>query len=150
MSEPAFAVAGPVAPVRLYTTEGAARVPSAATVAAAAALMVEGEIGLVVVGEGTEVVGVLSERDVVRLVAAGADLAATEASSVASTQLVWCDASASVHEVAELMMAEYVRHVLVEDDGRLLGVVSARDLLGAYVTGDDPALDEPDQPVTDG
>jgi hypothetical protein len=33
------------------------------------------------------------------------------------------------------MMEEYVRHVLVEENGLLLGIVSARDLLGAYVTG---------------
>jgi CBS domain-containing protein len=34
------------------------------------------------------------------------------------------------------MMDRYVRHVLVESDGRLVGVVSARDLLGAYVASD--------------
>jgi CBS domain-containing protein len=32
------------------------------------------------------------------------------------------------------MMAEYVRHVLVGEDDRLVGVVSARDLLGAYAS----------------
>ena len=31
------------------------------------------------------------------------------------------------------MMEEYVRHVLLERDGHLVGIVSARDLLGAYV-----------------
>jgi CBS domain-containing protein len=35
------------------------------------------------------------------------------------------------------MMEEYVRHVLLEEDGRLVGIVSARDLLGAYVTSTD-------------
>jgi CBS domain-containing protein len=49
---------------------------------------------------------------------------------------VWCDATATVTEVAELMMERYVRHVLVEDDGRLVGIVSARDLLGVYAAGD--------------
>ena len=56
----------------------------------------------------------------------------TPARDVASTNLVWCDASATVREVAERMMEDYVRHVLLEDDGRLVGIVSARDLLGAY------------------
>jgi len=37
--------------------------------------------------------------------------------------------------VANEMMDRYVRHVLVEEDGRLVGVVSARDLLGVYATG---------------
>jgi CBS domain-containing protein len=30
------------------------------------------------------------------------------------------------------MMEQYVRHVLLEEEGRLVGIVSARDLLGAY------------------
>ena len=33
------------------------------------------------------------------------------------------------------MMQQYIRHVLVEEDGVLIGVVSARDLLSAYVLG---------------
>jgi CBS domain-containing protein len=40
------------------------------------------------------------------------------------------------------MMEQYVRHVLVEDKGRLVGIVSARDLLGAYASED---LDEEEQ-----
>jgi CBS domain-containing protein len=34
------------------------------------------------------------------------------------------------------MMEQYVRHVLVEDSGRLIGIVSARDLLGVYAAAD--------------
>jgi CBS domain-containing protein len=49
---------------------------------------------------------------------------------------VWWDAEATVPEVAAEMMTAYVRHVLVEADGRLVGVVSARDLLGVYASGD--------------
>lgn len=51
-------------------------------------------------------------------------------------ELVWCDASATIAEVATEMMEHDVRHVLVEDDGRLVGVVPARDLLGAYASAD--------------
>ena len=41
-------------------------------------------------------------------------------------------------------MEHYVRHVLVERDGHLVGIVSARDLLGAYASGEsaDPDDDE--------
>jgi CBS domain-containing protein len=45
---------------------------------------------------------------------------------------VWCDHTATVREVAEVMMEHYVRHVLLEQNGRLVGIVSARDVLGAY------------------
>ena len=39
-------------------------------------------------------------------------------------------------EVAEEMCERYVRHVLVEEDGRLVGIVSARDLLGVYAAAE--------------
>jgi CBS domain-containing protein len=89
------------------------------------------EVGLLLVGSADHIVGVVSERDVVRMLAAGRELS-TRAIEVASPTPVWCDVTATVHEVAELMMEHYVRHVLVEDDGKLVGIVSARDLLGAY------------------
>jgi CBS domain-containing protein len=51
---------------------------------------------------------------------------------------------ADVADVAEEMMERYVRHVLLERDGELAGIVSARDLLGAYASvesDDDDATD---------
>jgi CBS domain-containing protein len=90
------------------------------------------QIGLVVLGSVDEIHGVVSERDVVRAVAEGFDPVHTPARAVATTKLVWCDDTATVGEVAELMMEEYVRHVLLEADGQLAGIVSARDLLSAY------------------
>jgi len=54
---------------------------------------------------------------------------------VASTDLVWCDIESTVDEVAVEMLSRYIRHVLVEEDGTLVGIVSARDLLGAYSSG---------------
>jgi CBS domain-containing protein len=57
---------------------------------------------------------------------------------VANTRLVWCDVESTVAEVAEEMMEQYVRHVLLEDDGGVAGIVSARDLLGAYAAAEAP------------
>lgn len=94
------------------------------------------DIGAVVVGSPVSAVGVVSERDVVRAVADGKDLAATPAMSVASESLVWADVSTTVADVAEQMMEKWVRHVLVEQGGRLVGIVSARDLLGVYASSD--------------
>jgi CBS domain-containing protein len=49
--------------------------------------------------------------------------------------LVWCGADATVNQVAARMMDRYIRHVLVEHHGVLVGIVSARDLLGV-LSGD--------------
>jgi CBS domain-containing protein len=102
-----------------------------------AAAMVEASVGALVVGDGRgEPTGIVSERDLMRALAEGRDPDSTRAGDVASTRLVWCDAHATIAAVANEMMDEYVRHVLVEDDGRLVGIVSARDILGAYASAE--------------
>jgi len=90
------------------------------------------DAGAVVVGDDVRPAALVSERDIVRVVAAGQDPATVPAADVASTRLIWCDAEATVDQVSARMMDHYIRHVLVERDGALAGIVSARDLLGAY------------------
>jgi CBS domain-containing protein len=128
---------GGTAPVRVFAADAVITMAADATLQAVADELAGDQIGLVVLGSVGDVEGVVSERDVVRAVAEALDPLATPAREVASTRLVWCDASASVREVAERMMEEYVRHVLLEVDGRLVGIVSARDLLGAYAISSD-------------
>ena len=59
-----------------------------------------GDIGVLAVGCDDEVTGIVSERDMTRAVAARRDLAVTRAIDIAHTALVWCDATATVAEVA--------------------------------------------------
>ena len=112
------------------------RVAPDASVYDIAKVLTKDDIGVVVVGDGTDVMGVVSEPDITRAVAAQQELDLVRAADIAHTELIWCDATATVSEVAEEMMEKWVRHVLVESDGRLVGVVSARDLLGVYASGD--------------
>lgn len=111
------------------------RIPSDATLADAARVLTGSEIGAVLVGEGDRPEALVSERDLVHAVADGRDPEATPALAVGSTELVWCDVESTVDEVAMEMMDRYIRHVLVEEDGALVGIVSARDLLGVYSDG---------------
>lgn len=112
------------------------RVPSEANLYDVADALASGGIGMLVVGEPDTVEGVISERDLARAIADRLDLDTTCAGDIAGRDLVWCDASATVADVAMRMMEHYIRHVLVEDGGRLVGIVSARDLLGAYASAD--------------
>jgi CBS domain-containing protein len=130
VTEPAFS--GGKASVRIYMADSVARIDPEATMQDVVDELDADEVGLLLVGTADHVVGVVSERDVVRMLAARRDPAVTKAIEVASTTPVWCEATATVHEVAELMMEQYVRHVLVGENGKLVGIVSARDLLGAY------------------
>jgi CBS domain-containing protein len=99
--------------------------------------MVAAGVGALILTDGNPdgAAGIVTERDIVRALAGGCDPATTRARDIANTTLVWCDAEATVTEVAGRMMECYIRHVLVERGGRLVGIVSARDLLGDYVSG---------------
>ena len=119
-------------PISTLIGEPVARVVADATVADAARALVAVDAGAVVVGDDVRPAALVSERDIVRVVAAGQDPATVPAADVASTRLIWCDAEATVDQVSARMMDHYIRHVLVERDGALVGIVSARDLLGAY------------------
>lgn len=123
-------------PISTLTTDLVIRVAPDTNLVDAARTMAGADVGLVVVGNEEQVMGVLSERDIVRAIAQWHDPVVTTVGEVAHQRIVWCEASASVAEVATEMMEEYVRHVLVETEGRLVGIVSARDLLGAYAAAD--------------
>lgn len=122
-------------PISMLTGDAVARVSADASLADVAEALVAGEVGAVVVGDDERPAAIVSERDVVRVVADGRDPGTVRALDVASTDLVWCDADATVDEVAAQMMDRYIRHVLVERDGALVGIVSGRDLLGVYAAG---------------
>jgi CBS domain-containing protein len=119
-------------PISTVVGDPVARVVADATVAEVAKALVACDVGAVVVGDDARPAALVSERDVVRVVAGGQDPAAVAATEIASTRLVWCDAEATVDQVAAQMMDHYIRHVLVDHDGALGGIVSARDLLGVY------------------
>jgi CBS domain-containing protein len=127
-------------------SDDAVTIEATATLVEAARALVEAEVGLLVIGEpGQRPRGVISERDIAHAIADGRDPADTRAGDVAHTKLAWCDSTATVAEVAGEMMNHWVRHLLVEDDGRFVGVVSARDLLGLYVAADQVADEEANQ-----
>jgi len=84
------------------------------------------------VTEGDQVHGIVSERDLVLAIAAGKDLDSTTAADLDSRRVVTCTPETTVHAAAVLMMENYMRHLLVDDHTGMVGMVSARDLLGAY------------------
>ena len=100
------------------------------TVAAAVARMNEHRIGsVVVVGDGDEVVGIFTERDVLtRIVARAKPARETKVSEVMSTNLSWVSPDDDVRDVLKRMTRERKRHLPVLDRGALVGMVSIGDL----------------------
>jgi CBS domain-containing protein len=127
-------VSGGAAPISLFVSDAVVTVPTTATLREVAATIVQETVGCAVIGSADQVDGIVSERDLAQLVAQGEDPDAVTAASLTDRPLVWVDHRASVEEVADEMLQGYVRHVLVGDDGLLVGVVSMRDVIAAYAT----------------
>ena len=130
-------------PVDLLIADTVVCVAPTATLGEVADVLIRNSIGAVVVGSQDVPLGIVSEHDVVRAVADGVE-PATTAADIAHTELFWTQSSNTVADVATQMMDQYVRHILVEDRGRLAGIISARDLLGVYAISDNVAVDEGD------
>lgn len=128
---PSFPGAGSVL-VEDLTGDPVVRVGAEATVADVARAIADHQVGAVVIGDDERPAALVSERDVVAVVAARRDPATVSAAEVASTDLVWCEADSTVDRAATRMTDRQIRHLLVERDGALIGVISARDLLGVY------------------
>jgi CBS domain-containing protein len=107
------------------------------SVAAAAEIISRRRIGAVVVlDEAGRLVGILSERDVVRgLTQHGAALLGLAVSALMTQAVQVVGPETSVDEAMEIMDAGYFRHLPVQGaDGRLCGIVSIRDLVRYRIT----------------
>ena len=100
------------------------------SVAEAVRAMTEHNVGIVVVLDGDTLTGVFSERDVVRrVVAQGLDPARTPVGEVMTTELVVGDADEDYQSAMRKMDQANIRHLPVVSDGRLLSMLSIRDLM---------------------
>jgi CBS domain-containing protein len=110
------------------------------TLAEAARKMWVQQTGSLLVIEGEDLVGIITERDILKAVATGMPLDDTRISQVMSKDLVTVGPGTSLREAAKLMAERWIRHLPVLDDGKLVGVISQRDLSGVLAG----ALNEPD------
>jgi CBS domain-containing protein len=105
------------------------------TVAAAAALLHSRHVGaMVIVDVDGAVVGILSERDIVRVVAEkGAPGLTQPISSCMTRGVLFAAPSEQVHALLERMTDRRVRHLPVINEGRLAGIVSIGDLVKSKI-----------------
>ena len=98
------------------------------TVAEAAQLMSVERVGAALVVDGEQLLGIFTERDIVRALAAEHDAATHEVAEWMTKDPFTRDVDAPAHETLALMLAKGFRHVPVTERGRLVGIVSMRDL----------------------
>ena len=121
-----------------------------ATVQQLVDVLAERNIGATVVSDdGERVLGIISERDVIRLLRSGGGSLQAAVGDVMTTDVHVCEPKDSIEDLMRVMTDRRVRHVPVLTDGRLAGLVSIgdavkarmsdlefeRDQLSTYVTG---------------
>src|ERR1041385_1417005 len=101
------------------------------TVGNVARVLADRRIGAVLVREEGKVVGVFSERDVLRgLSRYGAQALERPVSDLMTREVVTAKPAETVHDVMERMTARRIRHLPVLDNGQLIGIVSIGDQVG--------------------
>ncbi|HEY7280101.1 MAG TPA: CBS domain-containing protein [Actinomycetota bacterium] len=110
------------------------------TLVEAARKMWEQQTGSLVVTDGDELIGILTERDVLKAVATGTSLGDTTVSDVMTKDVVTAHPGMSLREAAGIMTDKWIRHLPVIDRGSLVGILSQRDLSGVLAS----ALNEPE------
>lgn len=112
-------------------TSGIVKIGPEQSIAEAAAALTENKIGaLLVESQGGEIVGILSERDIISGMAPhGADLHDVAVEELMTRKLIHCSPQDTVLETMAMMTDRNIRHLPVFDDDELVGFISIRDLV---------------------
>lgn len=95
----------------------------------AAGLLHERGISSIVVMDGSEIAGIVTERDLVNLVADGADPGSVKVGERMTRDLDTVEPKTDIAEAAEHMARLKIRHLPVVERGSLVGIISIRDLI---------------------
>ena len=100
------------------------------SVVEAARLMSQAKVGALLVAEDTRYIGIITESDLVRKVlAVEREAARVPVSDVMMAPIITIEIDRSAHEASDLMAERAIRHLAVTEDGRIVGMLSVRDLL---------------------
>ena len=116
--------------IRDLMTTNPRSLESGSTVMEAARLMRDEDAGLIPVVEGEKLVGTVTDRDIaIRVVAEGKSPESITVGEIASRNLVTVDPQQQLHEALRLMARHQIRRLpVVEEDGRLVGIVAQADI----------------------
>jgi CBS domain-containing protein len=110
------------------------------TLAEAARKMWEQQTGSLLVMDGDELLGIVTERDVLKAVATGRPLEGTRVSDAMTKDVVTVPPAMTLREAAAVMADKWIRHLPVVEQGNVVGIISQRDLAGVLAG----ALNEPE------
>ena len=112
---------------------GAAVTDSATdTLRSAAERMWREQTGSLLVMDGERLAGIITERDLLRAVALGADLTTATVDEAMTTEVFTVSPDMPLRDAAREMAVRWIRHLPVVDGGQVLGVISMRDVTGIF------------------
>ncbi|MCW4054928.1 MAG: CBS domain-containing protein [Candidatus Bathyarchaeota archaeon] len=107
-------------------------VKSEASVSEAASIMVRSEVGAVVVTKNSTPVGIITEVDILKRCCIGkACSEELKTEEIMTKSLVTINADAAIGEAAILMSDKKIRRLLVTENGKIVGIVTEKDVLRA-------------------
>ncbi len=119
--------------VREVMSPDVATVASDASVSDAAKVMVKGGFGSVIIVHGKMLVGILTERDVLRAAANETDLSTASVEDWMTPDPETAEPDLETEDAAGMMLSRGFRPLPVTQDGDLVGIVSLRDVLSARI-----------------
>jgi len=114
------------------------------TIRSAVDLMSGNQIGCLIVNDRSgKFAGIVTERDIVtRAVASSMDLEKATITEIMTPQVVSCSVGTPAGRAQEIMAANHIRHLPVIDNGVVVGILSARDLMGQQLLEDRAAAED--------
>ncbi len=117
-------------PVKKIMTKRIIETGMNTTIREAARIMKEKGIGSLLIRKDQEILGIVTETDIVqKVVANGSDPSRTSVESIMSSPLLTIESEKSEIDAYDLMDERHVRHLAVTEGDRIVGVISVRDLL---------------------
>ncbi len=100
------------------------------SVKTAALMMRDNGIGSIFVTSGEEIIGILTDTDLVRrVVAIGADPMETSVEKIMSAPIASIEGNRTLLDANDLMAKQHIRHLGITKDGQMVGMISVRDLV---------------------
>lgn len=109
-------------------------IPRDATITEAAKLMAEKNIGSVMIGNGNDIEGILTERDIIKkIIAKELSSKQVQVHEIMSHPLETINAESDIFEVAQVFREKNIRRLPVEDEGKIIGILTTRDVTRALI-----------------
>lgn len=112
-------------------------------------LMADRAVGSLLVMDGSDLKGIVTERDYARkVIVKGRSSESTEVSEIMSTDIITATSQQTVNECMTLMTERRIRHLPVVTDGKVIGLISIGDLVQAIISDQKDEIEQLEQYIS--